>query len=152
VKSKRFTLITGLTILCLAASCTPRQPEKPAQDQAAPKPIRGQEYGRLEMMNITTTPAIDSLTLRGLFRNPYDEPIEDIRIVLRITSDSSPTSRILVRAQNLMETVLEPGASVPFAITAKVNPESLTDVGMFLDGFAVRRGGEVLPVSPVWEE
>jgi hypothetical protein len=148
VKIRPTLLAAAVAALGTMAACTPRQPT----DAAAAKPIRGQEYGRLEMMNVTSTSHIDSLTLRGIFKNPYDETVDGIRVVLRITEQRSPTSAVIVRAQDLMDTSLEPGATVPFAITAKVDPTTLINVGMYLEGFAVRRGDELLPVSPAWEE
>jgi len=133
----------------VAASCASQQP---AKDAVAPKVIRGQEYGRLEMFNVTTSPTIDSVILRGVFRNPYDEPIEGIRVVLRFTENRDPKSRIILRAQNQMDSRLAPGETVPFAISVKADPHELVGAGTLLEGCAMRRGGEVLPASPAWQE
>lgn len=133
----------------VAASCTSHQP---AKDAAAAKAIPGQEYGRLEMFNITTSPTIDSMILRGVFRNPYDEPVEGIRVVLRVTETKDPKSRVILREQKEMDSRVEPGGTVPFAIPAKAEPHSLEGVGILLEGCAIRRGGELLPVSPAWQQ
>jgi len=138
----------ALAALSLALSCgTTRHPtgDSSATDERF-------AYGELELLNVTTTPDIDSLTFRGVFRNEFDEPVDGIRVVLRILHDKDPTSGEIVRAQEILDAHLEPAEHMPFEITAKVRPTSLANVGLFLHGFAVHRGGEVLPISPLWQE
>jgi hypothetical protein len=145
-KLRRATFAATVAALAFALSCSSLQspPDaKPIDDQAI--------YGRLEMLNVTTTPKVDTLTFRGTFRNQFNDPVDGIRVVLRILQDPSPTSPELARAQKVLDAHLEPGAHMPFEITAKVRPASLANVGFFLNGFAVTRGGEELPISPLWK-
>ncbi len=141
---KPITIVAALIVSSLAASCTPMDRGKGdvIDDKFA--------YGELELLNVTTNLGIDSLTFRGTFRNKFDQPVDGIRVVLRILSEPSPTAPELTRAQKILDTHLEPAAHVAFEITAEAKPTSLANVGLYLNGFAIRRGGEELPISPLW--
>jgi hypothetical protein len=121
--------------------------ERPAADEDKPLD-EGFVHGQLELLNVTTTP--DSLTFRGTFRNQFNDPVDGIRVVLRVLQDPSPTAPELARAQKVLDTHLEPAEHASFEISATVQTKSLANVGLFLHGFAVRRGGEELPISPLW--
>jgi len=144
----RTRVAVALAALSLTLSCTTVQP--PSGDSSAT--AERFAHGQLELLNVTTTPAIDSPTFRGIFRNEFDEPVDGIRVVLRILHEKDPTSGEIVRAQETLDAHLEPAEHMAFEITAKVRPTSLANVGMYLHGFAVRRGGEELPISPLWQE
>lgn len=144
-KSIRPAVVAVLAALSLVASCTPLKGDASGANQQA-------DYGELTLQNVTTTPNIDSLTFRGTFRNRFDDPVDGIRVVLRIMQEPSPTAPVIARAQKVLDDHLEPGAHIGFEITVKVKPTSLANPGIFLHGFAVRRGGEELPISPLWEE
>lgn len=135
------------TCLSLFLSCTSMDAD-PGERAALDETFA---YGQLELLNVTTTPKDDSLTFRGTFRNQFNDPVDGIRVVLRILSDPSPTAAEVARAQKILDEHLEPAAHVPFEITAKVRPDSLANVGLFLHGFAIHRGGEELPISPLWD-
>jgi len=143
-KSIRPGLVTALAVLSLALSCSPMQGSGSGENQEI-------DYGDLEIINVTTTPRIDSLTFQGSFRNQFEQPVDGIRVVLLISQDPSEKAPILARAHKVLDTHLEPDEHTPFEITAKIRPNSLNNAGLRLYGFAIRRGGEELPVSPLWD-
>ena len=87
MRLKRSALIAAAMALCVVSSCTARGP---GGDPA--KPIRGQEYGTLERLNITTSPTIDTLTFRGLFHTRTTSN-RGIEVLLRITVGEQTTRR-----------------------------------------------------------
>jgi hypothetical protein len=142
---KKTAVVAALILSYLAVSCAPMDP---GQTTAAVDDRFA--YGELELLNVTTNATADSITFRGTFRNHFDQPVDGIRVVLRILSDPSPAALELTRAQKVLDTHLEPAAHVAFDISAQANPNSLGNVGLYLNGFAVHRGGEELPIPPIW--
>ena len=123
-----------------------------AADEAPPTDGgRSIEHGELELLNVTATPSVDSLTFRGTVRNPY-ERVEGIRLVMQVRSDPSPESPEMARAQKVMDTKLATGDHVPFDITVKITPGSIAQPGFLLQAFAMSRGDEKLSPPPIWRE
>lgn len=144
MRSTHLAAVAALTVLALSCAASSHNAAAANTEEA--------DYGKLELLNVTTTPLVDAITFRGSFRNPFNEATDGIRIVLRIAQEPGENAPTLVREQKVLDTHLEPGEHTPFEITAKVRPQSLANAGLYLHGFAVRRGGQELPVSPLWGE
>jgi hypothetical protein len=129
---------------CLAAE----EPEK-AKDAAAERDIA---HAELEVLNLTATPSINSLTFRGTVRNSYDQPIDGIRLIMQVRSDPKPEAPELGRAQKVLEARLAPGEHTAFDIAVKIDPASLAEPGLLLRAYAMKRGEEVLSRPPIWRE
>jgi hypothetical protein len=145
---------TVVTIAAFASVACSTSAPSPAADTASPAGVAGrlEEHGELELLNVTATPTVDALTFRGTVRNPYDQPIEGIRLVMQVRSDPTLDAPELARSQRVMDAKLAPGDHVPFEIAVKIVPESLAHPGFLLQAFASSRAGEKLPTPPIWRE
>jgi hypothetical protein len=140
-----------LTLAVIAAGHSVAADDAPeaAKDESL---SRDTTHGELEILNLTATPSMDALTFRGTARNPYDEPIDGIRLIMQVRSDSDPGSPELARAQKVLDAKLPPTAHTAFEIAVKISPSTLGEPGLALRAFAIQRGDEVLPRTPMWRE
>lgn len=140
----------GILGVVVAGSVVPARASDPASKEAtAGRDIR---HGELEILNVTATPSVDALTFRGTARNPYDQPVDGIRLIMQVRGDPSPDAPEIARAQKVLDARLGTGEHTAFEIAVKVDPTTLSQPGLLLRAFAIQRGGEVLPRTPIWRD
>ena len=123
-----------------------------APDAKEPSVERDTAHGELEILNLTATPSLGSLTFRGTVRNVYDQPIEGIRLIMQVRSDPTADSPELARAQKVLDLKLAPAEHASFEIAANIDPATLANPGLLLRAFAMKRGDEALPRTPIWRD
>lgn len=136
---RRLTLLIGVGVLTFL----PR-----AHGQATPAPGASQtshaEYGRIDTnVRQIRRPNCWTLVVRGQLRNPYDEPVDGLHLIVRLrTAGDKP--RELERIDTELAMTIEPGQSVPFSRELTTSCTStFNDVSMV--AFARRRGAAELP-------
>lgn len=148
----RKAIVLSLLPLLLSAG---NRPAAAADAPAAAKDEAQQRdttHGELEILNVTATPSLDALTFRGTVRNSYEQPIDGIRLIMQIRSDTGPESPELARAQKVLDAKLAPTEHTAFEIEVKVDPSKLAEPGLLLRAFAMQRGEEMLPRTPIWRD
>lgn len=93
------------------------------------------------------------LALRAVVRNDGTEPVQGVRLVLRLLAAPAANARELDRFYKTMEQRIAPGAravvrwDVYTVYAGEVGP-----TGFILEAYAVRRGNQTFPPPPGWGE
>jgi hypothetical protein len=132
-----------------AAPPTPPEAAAASPDLPAVDPALA-ERGVLQIFVTDQLTDGRNLKIRGRIRNPYDQPVDGVRLVLRILSMPGPQGHELDRFQQVLEERVEGGAQIPLRLD--VQTMYGTFGGLTLQAFAIRRGGQTLPLPPEWKE
>jgi hypothetical protein len=134
----RSALVGGLALTAGRSGADP----PPAPTLASP------EYGwlRTEVRQVRR-PTCWTLTVRGRIHNPYAEPVEGVRMVVRLRH-AGEAAREVERLEAEIDAVIPPGEWVPFSreLTMGCTHALFNDVSVV--SFAARRGGQDLPIPP----
>lgn len=142
-----------LGILTWAAPIVAQTNEPPTTDEAAavkdeqiaaqasPTPESFAEYGQLEVqIRQVRRPTCWTLILRGNIANPYDEPIEGVRLIVRLRGDGEQP-REMERLEAEMHTTIKAKAAARFDRTLTTGCTSnFSDISIV--AFAEKRNGE----------
>lgn len=91
------------------------------------------------------------IQLRGLVGNPYPEPIDGVRVIVRILLAPRAESEEVDRYQKEYRTRIASGERAALRLDIRTPyARSEGTGGIFLQAFAIRRGDEYLPVPPDW--
>ena len=146
------TLVVSLLALsCGPPTAAPRTtPEVAASpDLPAVDPVLA-ERGVLQVFVTDQLTDGRNLKIRGRIRNPYDQPVDGVRLVLRILSMPGPQGHELDRFQQVLEERFGGGEQIPLRLDVKTMYGSFG--GFVLQAFAIRRGGQTLPLPAEWKE
>ena len=108
------------------------------------------EHGVLQVFVTDQLTDGRNLKIRGRIRNPYDQPVDGVRLVLRILSMPGPQGHELDRFQQVLDERFEGGAQIPLRLDVQTMYGSFG--GFVLQAFAIRRGGQSLPLPAEWKE
>jgi len=149
----RRTYARALLFLAVCTlSCAPAERSTPP-DPLPPIPPEVRASGQLAIFITDQTTDGRNLKLRGLVANPYDVPVDGVRLVFRIRSTVNPTSRTLDRFQKVMNLHLAPAARAPLSWDIQTMYAGQSGMsGFSLQAFAIKRGEETLPLPPEWRE
>jgi hypothetical protein len=146
-----------MTLLATPLSCSaPTQPQpSAAAEQLAkidPSQIPLAEFGQLAVFVTSQMTDGRNLHLRGLVANPYPEPVEGVRILLRMLSGPSAGARELDRMQKVLDDRLASGAQTALRFDVQTMYAGVQGGGFLLQAFAIKRGDKELPPPPGWRE
>ena len=138
-----------LMLLALSAwlGCRAATAQETTPEPTPPPAVRYESFGWIDTEVRQIRPPDDqTLVVRGNLRNPYDQPIHGVRLIVRLlTAGDKP--RELVRMQHELDIDIEPGRARPFdrefaTSYAKVfRNASVT-------AFAMQRGTQELAAPP----
>jgi hypothetical protein len=145
------TLLWSLVaVLCAPpAAAPPSAPAAASSDLSAVDPVLA-ERGVLQIFVTDQLTDGRNLKIRGRIRNPYDQPVDGVRLVLRILSMPGPQGRELDRFQQVLDERVGGGEQIPLRFDVQTMYGSFG--GFVLQAFAIRRGSEALPLPPEWKE
>jgi hypothetical protein len=135
-----------LALPLITAACSASRPGSPPADPAVA------EYGRLDLVKATQRIEGDRMFLDLTVRNSFSEPVNGVRVLFRLLVSKDPESMEIVRAQEVTDDVLAPGAEtkIPLALPRQAGQRGT--FGTFVHAFAVMRGGTSLPTPPEWRD
>ena len=110
------------------------------------------EYGVLQVFVTDQLTDGRNIKIRGLIRNPYNETVEGVRLVLRILTIPGPEGRELDRFQRVLDTRIGPDEQTALRVDAQTMYAGQSGFGFTLLAFGIRRGGHELPMPPQWRE
>jgi len=144
-------LASLLTMSCAPPTAAPPNAPAPASsgDLPALDPVQA-EGGVLQIFVTDQLTDGRNLKIRGRIRNPYDQPVDGVRLVLRILSMPGPQGRELDRFQRVLDERFEGGGQTPLRLDVQTMYGSFG--GFVLQAFAIRRGGQTLPLPAEWKE
>lgn len=146
------TLALSLLIVsCDPPNVGPRAVEEAvaAHDLPAPDALQSQ-FGVLQIFVTSQLTDGRNLKIRGRIRNPYTEPVDGVRLVLRILTVPSPEGRQLDRFQQVLDEHLAGGEQTPLRLDVQTMYGG--QGGFIVQAFAIRRNGQPLPAPPDWKE
>src|SRR5262249_29776706 len=145
------TFIATLMTIALVACRPPRTPDP--IELPPPSSIPLSEYGQLQVFITGQTTDGRNFKLRGLIRNPYPGTVEGARLMFRILTHPGPDARELELSQKVIETRLASGEQTALRWDLQSMYAGQSGVsGFMLQAFAIKRGGQELPVPPDWKE
>lgn len=101
------------------------------------------EFGEIEVGGSWRTKNCWTAEMRGDFKNPYSEPIEGVRLVVRLLG-SGEEMREVARIASDFKLTIPPGGSVYYDRKLET-PCAASWTQMSVVAFAKRRGGAELP-------
>lgn len=156
-RAQKASITLVFTFALGAAACGPPQPRPldsapPASASAVVDPALA-EYGVLQVFVTDQLTDGRNIKIRGLIRNPYDEAVEGVRLVLRILTIPGPEGRELDRFQRVLDTRIGPGEQTALRFDAQTMYAGQGGfTGFTLLAFGIRRGAHELPMPPQWRE
>lgn len=133
-----------LALSLLLCACAAQRPATPDADPLV------DEYGRLDLVSAKQRLEGDRMQLRVTVRNSFAEPVTGIRVLYRLLVNKEPDSPEIVRTQVESDEVLAPGAEANLDLDLPPQAGQRSGFGSFLQAFAQKRGGKVLPLPPHW--
>ena len=156
-RSTRRTALAGMIVLgaCATPSPPPAPPVPPTrQETAAPTnatlPLAA--FGQVQLLSTEIRTDADFIRLRGMMKNPYDEPVEGVRMICRILNDPSPTAVELDRFQRVLDVTLASGAQTSFNLDLQSNHAGTRFGSVRVQAFAIKRGDRTMPLPPEWRQ
>ncbi|MCX8073924.1 MAG: hypothetical protein N3C12_16030 [Candidatus Binatia bacterium] len=140
-----------LALLCLAPGGRP-QPGARRFVAVTPAPA-APDPARLSVVATDQLTDGQQIALRAVVRNDGNEPVEGVRLVLKLLAAPDAGARELDRFYKFMDVRLAPGATqmvrwdVYTTYAGEVGP-----TGFLLEAYAVRKGSVTFPPPPDWRE
>jgi hypothetical protein len=144
-------LASLVAISCAPPTAAPPTPPEAAapHEQLAVDPVLA-ERGVLQIFVTDQLTDGRNLKIRGRIRNPYDQRVDGVRLVLRILSMPGSQGHELDRFQQVVDEPVAAGEQIPLRLDVQTMYGSFG--GLTLQAFAIRRGGQTLPLPPEWKE
>ncbi len=148
----RVSLILSFSLALV--SCAP--PHSAAPPQSAIPDVRDvplAEFGQLQIFSPGLMTDGRNIKVRGRVRNPYPEPIEGIRVVFLMMASPENGARVLDRFQEVLHDRLAYDEQAPLRFDVQTMYAGMGGMNRFeLLAFAIKRGGQYLPLPPGWKE
>ncbi|MCK6555388.1 hypothetical protein L6Q96_12545 [Candidatus Binatia bacterium] len=151
--------VVALATLPLASCARPRPPakSKPPATSANPPPLpspANMPQADLGLLPVFVTEQSSDgrvIQVRGLIGNPYPEPVDGVRVIVRILLAPRSTSEEVDRFQKEYRTRIASGERTALRLDIRTPYARAEGTGgIFLQAFAIRRGSEYLPMPPDW--
>ena len=156
----RSVLALALVVTLFAAGCARSRPPvvtrpaaTPAEPPALPSPagVPQADLGLLPVFVTEQTRDGRLIQVRGLVGNPYHEPVEGIRVIVRILLAPRADAEEVDRFQKEYRTRIASGDRAALRLDIRTPYARAEGTGgIFLQAFAIRRGNEYLPIPPDW--
>jgi hypothetical protein len=156
--ARRTCLVEAILLSVALIGCGP-PPQPRRTPESAPDPAMAAalnaaaESGQLQIFMTDQTSDGRTIKLRGLIRNPYPDTVEGVRVVFRIRSTPDPGSRELDRMQKILNTSIKSREQTALRWDVQTMYAGQGGMsGFSLQAFAIKRGGQELPLPPDWKE
>ena len=157
---RRGALAVALATPLLVGGCARSRPSAPSRlgAPATPPPplpppsaVPQADLGLLPVFVTEQTSNGRVLQIRGLVGNPYPEPIDGVRVIVRILLAPRPEAEEVDRFQKEYRTRIASGDRAALRLDIRTPyADSEGTGGIFLQAFAIRRGHAYLPMPPDW--
>ncbi len=140
-----------LSFLAALAVATLSCASPPGTDRSAQMSTVAREFGALPVFITSQLTDGRNVKLRGKIRNPYAESISGIRLIYVDLAPGTP-ARVLGHALHILDLELGSGQDTPLRWDIQTTYAGSPGAHFNLMAFAIKRGGQDLPLPPGWEK
>ena len=152
-------LLLAIAVPVLVTGCAGQRPPPPhpAPTPSQPPPLpdaKAMPDGDLGLLPVFVTEQTSDgrvIHLRGLVGNPYPEPVEGVRVIVRILPAPRGDAEEVDRFQKEYRTRIGSGDRAALRLDVRTPYAAAEGTGgIFVQAFAIKRGGQFLPMPPDW--